>query len=487
MNYQIVLVSSMAEALRKHLLSDRSREQMAVTLCGVNKLKKKLKLLVGYLILLPRDAFKEQSSCYLELKAEVQRYILKLAASERLSQVDWHSHPGESSRVDFSGVDDLHEARLASYLDKKIPGTFYGSVVVNRRSASARIWQINRNEVAPKSVDCIRVTDYGNNGFLLEEPKPTDSPSDECFSRQVLAFGEEFQRRLSELRVGLIGHGGLGSIIAEQLTRLGVFRWVVVDDDCIEISNLNRLPGAVPGDAKRKKSKVALAQRNIFRINPRAKFRGLVSPVGNKNVLDCLKGCDLLIVGTDNHSSRLIANRLSVQYLIPLVHAGVNIDVDENRKIIDISGEFAIPPLGEWCLQCAGIIDPQLAGWELADEEIKKTIRARGYVQDTPAPAVYHLNGVISSLAVAEIHNFVFPYKPVRRYLAYDELKAELLPLNVSPRKDCPVCNSNGGVLGLGDLIPLPDYEKKNKAFPLPEKFDSEDFKRHLGEQHIPA
>lgn len=114
-----------------------------------------------------------------------------------------------------------------------------------------------------------------------------------------------------------------------------------------------------------------------------------------------------------------------------------------------------------------------MAGWELADQETRKKIKERGYIKDTPTLAVYHLNAAIASLAVTEIHNFVFPYKPIARYLSYDELKGQLLTLNVPRRDDCPVCSPDGGVIGLGDLEPLPDFEGK-KVTHLPGGFDSQ-------------
>jgi len=206
-------------------------------------------------------------------------------------------------------------------------------------------------------------------------------------------------------------------------------------------------------------------------VNPYARVRALSLSGAKPIAIQALKSCDFLIAATDNHSSRLIANRLSAQYLIPLIHIGVNIDVDEDKNITDMSGEYVLAPLGEWCLQCAGIIDSQAAGWELADEGLRATLRQRGYVQDTPAPAVYHLNGVIASLAVAEIHNFIFPYKTSRRYLTYDELKGELLSLEVQPKEDCLICRSEGGLLGLGDLEPFPDYERREKTIPSADQF----------------
>lgn len=101
MKYQVILPSNVAVELRKHILTDRSTEQMAVTLCGINKLKNLTRLLCRHLILLPPDAFKRQSSAYLELSPEVQRHILKLAADENLSQIDWHSHPGDNPFISF--------------------------------------------------------------------------------------------------------------------------------------------------------------------------------------------------------------------------------------------------------------------------------------------------------------------------------------------------------------------------------------------------
>jgi hypothetical protein len=59
--------------------------------------------------------------------------------------------------------------------------------------------------------------------------------------------------------------------------------------------------------------------------------------------------------------------------------------------------------------------------------------------------------------------------------LTYDELKGELLSLDVQPKNNCPVCSVEGGFLGLGDLEPLPDYEGKEKVFPLPDQFETEE------------
>jgi hypothetical protein len=64
------------------------------------------------------------------------------------------------------------------------------------------------------------------------------------FDRNVRAFGIKGQRRLGDVTAGIVGVGGLGSLVAEQLARLGVTEFVLVDPDIVEESNLSRLVGA---------------------------------------------------------------------------------------------------------------------------------------------------------------------------------------------------------------------------------------------------
>ena len=463
MGYQVVLTEPMARSLKDHLLSDQSCEQLAITLCGLHCQGERVRLLGRHLILLPKDAFDHQSAGGLELRQEVQQYVLKLAWQEGLSQVDWHTHPSDSPWVSFSGIDDRHEKELARYLARRIPGTLYGSVVMTAKAVRARIWTGDTHQPQAVPMETIRfgpfqpVSAHPQQGSCVVRER-----LDEMFSRQVLAFGRAFQERLSRYRVGLIGLGGTGSVVAEELSRLGVRQWVLIDDDQVEESNLNRLLGATRQDSQRGSAKVAVAGRNILDVAPKAEVQMLKSSLFEPEALQALKTCDLIVVCTDTHASRLVANRLSVQYLIPLVHVAVNIDVDEDHHITDISGEYVMPQLGSWCLQCAQVFDNQQAGWELASPEERARLRARGYVRDTPSPAVYHLNATMASVAVAEIHNAIYPYRPKRPYVVYDELKGEFMAVEMEPDSTCPVCTPEG-VLGLGDLEPLPDYSEAGR------------------------
>ena len=486
MDYTLSLTRRAAETLHDHLLGDRDREQMAITLCGVNKLHRELRLLVRDVVLLPPDAFRQQTAACLELKLEVQAFIHQRAHRHGLVQVDWHSHPGRGSFLTFSPIDDRHEAAQAAYLAHRMDGVPYGSVVLNDDALDARLWIAKASKTTSDGQDegiTYRPQAHPMQAVLtgdLERRVPATTRRlsrahttalSPVFDRQVRAFGQDFQRKLGSLRVGLVGVGGLGGALADHLGRLGVRDWVLVDPDVVELTNLNRLVNATLTDAQKARPKVNVARSTIRQSNPKARVRALQTDVFDPEAQRALKACDLLIVATDNHSSRMAINRLAVQYLIPLVHVGFNISVDEDRpsvrreirEVTDVSGEFAIPDLGRWCLQCAGIVDSQQAGWELAPAAQRHILRRQGYVADTPAPAVRHLDGIVASLAAAEIHNLVWSFKPQQRYLAYDALRTELVSLQVTPSDGCPVCSPDHGVLGLGDLEPLPDYRRASQ------------------------
>jgi len=65
------------------------------------------------------------------------------------------------------------------------------------------------------------------------------------FSRQVLAFGEELQKLFQQLTIGIVGMGGTGFSVAEQLIRLGVGRIITADKETLDDSNVTRVYGPV--------------------------------------------------------------------------------------------------------------------------------------------------------------------------------------------------------------------------------------------------
>jgi vancomycin resistance protein VanJ len=466
--FEIVLPAGMHQAMREFLFRDSSREYMGVILAGVSETDRKLKLLGRRFIPVPIDAYEYQSAGGLAVCREYSQELLSQCAEEGLSQIDVHSHPfGPSPHLWFSGTDDAHEQRMAEYIYRRLERSLYASLVMNQGYSKARIWLPYRNGVRNHEISTMVLAEspfrrlhigrYGNGA----EPHLAESDRNR-FARQILAFGEEGQLAISQVSMGVVGAGGMGSAIIEGLARLGVRHVTVIDPDVAEISNINRVSGMTLEDGHTRRAKVEIAERTVSSIASNPKVKAIQESVFATASVQCLKDCDIIIAATDNHATRMFAQRIGAQYLIPVVSVGVNIEVAEDASLDDVSGEFAIalPGAAGWCLACARVYDAERAAIELADAVEQKRWIQRGYIDgaDVKAPAVSHLNGVVANLALAEIHNLIAPFKEFVSYLTYSQQRNELMPYTISRNQTCAIC-SDTALLGLGDLEPLPNYE----------------------------
>lgn len=88
------------------------------------------------------------------------------------------------------------------------------------------------------------------------------------FSRTELLIGEAALKKLSESKVAVFGIGGVGTFAVEGLVRAGVGKFVLVDDDCICLTNINRQLHATRKTIG--KPKVEVMKERILDINPKA-------------------------------------------------------------------------------------------------------------------------------------------------------------------------------------------------------------------------
>src|SRR5215469_15661793 len=92
------------------------------------------------------------------------------------------------------------------------------------------------------------------------------------FSRQSF-LGPDSEKQFAHTRVVIVGLGGGGSHIAQQLAHIGVGNFALIDPQDMEDSNLNRLVGATEWDVANKTPKVEIASRLITGVRPWATVR----------------------------------------------------------------------------------------------------------------------------------------------------------------------------------------------------------------------
>jgi molybdopterin/thiamine biosynthesis adenylyltransferase len=277
--------------------------------------------------------------------------------------------------------------------------------------------------------------------------------SNERFSRQVLALGKEGQKKLAAARVGIIGIGGIGSQIVQSLAYLGVEDFLIVDDDIVERSNLNRLVGAFPIDAEEKRLKVDVGERMIMQINPEAKVEKLAISLREENALNALTGKDYLFGCVDNDAARLILTELSAAFEIPLIDSAAEIYPEEGQ-VREFGGRVIIARPGDFCALCASQIDLKAAKIELESPPEREFRKKHGYGLGTRviAPAVISLNGIVANLAVTEFLMLLTSIRPVNRVVIYKGMRGVVTVSTDEKKNDCIICNSLVGKRESADL-----------------------------------
>ena len=109
----------------------------------------------------------------------------------------------------------------------------------------------------------------------------------EQFSRTELLIGKEAIEKLSNVKVAIFGIGGVGSFVAEALARAGIGSFLLVDNDIISESNLNRQIHALTNTIG--KYKVEIMKERIMQINENAKVeisKEFFMPNSDEEIID---------------------------------------------------------------------------------------------------------------------------------------------------------------------------------------------------------
>ena len=375
-----------------------------------------------------------------ELNPELVARVSKRARRENYALVFVHSHPGIDPPI-FSSVDTQGEERLAAFLSHRHPGLAHTALVVSEGGMQAR---------RLGSTEYIRVVGIGINREVLFDPMlPAPSTSD-MFDRQVRAFGSAGQLELQRLRIAIVGLGGMGSLVAQQLVHLGVRDFILVDPDTLESTNLNRVTNAIPDDIGR--PKVEIAERYIHSVADNATVARVDGDVTRVSTARELLNADFIFGCTDSHGSRAVLQQVSYQYLIPLIDMGTTI-VASNGRVTHIYGRVQLLAPGLACLTCNELLN---ASEVRRDMMTAFERQADPYLQGArePAPAVISLNGTVASLAVTMLLSVICGVPVSARHLLYNALGSVLRTVRAQPDPECYIC-SRSGSFARGDSWPL--------------------------------
>lgn len=445
--------------LKHHLFPGDGFEAVALLLCGRARGvpgAEVRRLVVHRVVVIPyADCPVRTPTCVTWRTHAYLFNVLAEAAKKGMAIVKIHSHPtGDEA---FSATDDNSDRelfeRVFSFLYTNEP---HGSAIMLPDGRVLGRWFDDQVIATPFA----HVGKIGDDIEFWPSARPaTDEHAGNQRTLQVL--GEATFAMMRRLRIAVVGCSGTGSIVVEQLARLGVGHLILVDPDVVEFKNLNRILNSTYDDAERHRPKVEVMARAIALMG-----LGTTVDVHHANLLEpstvrAVSTADVVFGCMDGVEGRNALNRIAVAYVQPYFDIGVRLDADGHGGIEDIWGTVHyVQPDGSSLME-RGVYtreDLDAEALKRTDPDEYRRRRSVGYIRGVPEnrPAVVSTNALYASLAVNEflvrLHRFRWSTNgdfAVRRYSLTRDLLINEPDGGPSPRL--------AKLVGRGDMRPLLD------------------------------
>jgi len=451
MQYTLTFLEEHYNQLTDHLFSRRDCEQAAYLLCAISTTDNETRLLVNTVLPVGPTEIENCSETHITIKGISYTRAMKRASQTKRCFVLVHSHPAGVER--HSGQDDVEEPKLfrTAYNRIRVPGVVHASLVLSDKSKPVgRAWLENGQQFP---IDRIRVLGKRFHFYDLGE----DTSDITVFDRQVLAFGPRVQHLFKRLSVGIIGLGGTGSAVAEQLIRLGIGHIIACDPQTFDKTNINRVYGSRVADQD--SPKTALLKRLADDIGLGTVFDVFPKSITDLETAKQFRKCDVLFGCTDDEWGRSILTKLALSYFIPVFDMGVLIDSRE-ETIKSVRGRVTTLLPGSPCLFCRGIIDTKVVSAEIKHQinpEEYEQLKREGYVPGLPgnAPSVIMFTSMVASAAITELLHRITGLMGKERsstevILRIDESRVST---NTKPLRECWCADTDNW--GEGDVDPF--------------------------------
>ncbi|MGE0278503.1 MAG: ThiF family adenylyltransferase [Alphaproteobacteria bacterium] len=403
--HTLVLPHKIAGQLHQHLFPGDGLEAAALLLCTSTG-RRRPKLLGRDIIPVPySDCVRKPD--FLTWPGEYVEAAIDRAALRGDLIIAVHSHPG--GLFDFSLADDESDGILMGALRHGTDRDAGSAVMIPDGAIRARIYHSDHSAVP---VDL--VIEAGPDLRLWWNAQASAVGP----LRPPMAFTSEMRAWLGQTSACVIGVSGTGSVVAEQLARLGIGEIILIDFDKLEERNLNRILNSMIGDIG--VDKVEMFASAIRRYRPDCEVVSVTDSIATREAVLAACEADFLFSCVDTAEGRHIADRMSASFSMPLFDVGVAIPTEAGpaggRRIAEVYGRVDyVYPSGS-SLMDRGVYDAAL----LEAEYLARTAPhaharkiADGYLRgmDEEAPAVIALNMRAASACIIEFLARVFPFR----------------------------------------------------------------------------
>ena len=291
--------------------------------------------------------------------------VAKIAIKKKAGIAFMHSHPS-SGWQGMSDPDVEAERDVLAYPAGATGLPLVGLTIGTDGYWSARFWERDRGQMRRHWCEKVRVVGpqsykiYSNDNIA---PPPLKK---EVLKRTFDTWGSESQNTIARLKVGIVGLGSVGCIVAEAIARIGIAQVTLIDPDKVEEHNLDRLLYGTAKDVG--KLKVNLAARAMRRnaTAEKIQIKTLPFPVQNEEAYKAALDCDILFSCVDRPVARDVLNYIAQAHLIPVIDGGIAVETDRQQDRLSSAHWRAhiVTPYHQ-CLRCSRQYNSSMVVMEL--------------------------------------------------------------------------------------------------------------------------
>jgi molybdopterin-synthase adenylyltransferase len=349
-----IALSSMLDAeIAQYLIREDGQEDLLFALWTPSKGNRRLTGLMHTLVY-PVEGDRQRHG-NASFNPQYFERVCSTALAEGCGIAFLHSHP-VTGWQGMSHDDVIAEQKMAGAVSALTDLPLIGMTVGSDGTWSARMWEHLEGKKYGRRW-CTSVRKVGEqlrsdfNNKLV--PMPVFR---EHLRRTITVWGEENHAHLARLRIGIVGLGSVGSMVADALAHIGVERFVLIDFDEIQTHNRDRLIIATDEDIG--KLKILVAEQHIRKVATAEWVEvtkvpySIAEEQGYRAVLDC----DVLFSCVDRPRPRQILNHLAYAHLIPVIDGGIAVRFKQD-KFFGVDWQLQTVTPERPCLECLGAFD----------------------------------------------------------------------------------------------------------------------------------
>ena len=333
MSFEVVFTSEADATASQHLLQhyhrDKHQEDLCFALWRPSTGRVRQVALIDEIIL-PKSGERNLHG-NASFEPDYLGRAIKIACQKKSGLAFMHSHPYPGWQG-MSEPDIDAEQNVLAYPAGATDLPLVGLTIGTDGYWSGRFWEKSGKKMQRHWCEKIRVVGPQSykiyfNDNIIEPPKRK-----EILKRTFDTWGRESQETIARLKIGIVGLGSVGCIIAEAIARIGVTQVTLIDPDKIEEHNLDRLLYGTTKDIGELKVDVASRAIKAHATADKIQINALPVSIHDEVAYRTALDCDILFSCVDRPVARDVLNYIAQAHLVPVIDGGVAVDMDSHQE-----------------------------------------------------------------------------------------------------------------------------------------------------------